>query len=315
MKKTSRLSRLAALPLPIAILFSLLLFPACPAALAQTEAPPVPANTPISALTEALSAACRQDAAEFSRYLTDSNSIAFNALSSDDRIALMERFILLDTRGRPLLTNNAEGHPQLRCEALDATEEFTFDTPLTHDNLAYIPTIVADAHNIRIGLVREDGNWKLLSLGLLLIDIPSLQKEWAAQMLEIHEQDAIDNLQGIAQAISTYQSAFGKLPKSLADLGPPKQGGVSPSAAKLLDASLASGESNGYKFRYRVITGADSQAPSFEIAAIPAQYGKTGNRSFLLDKDGKIHAADKKGALATPDDPLLSADASASPGP
>ncbi len=308
MKKTSRLAAL-----PLAILFSLLLFPACPAALAQTESALVPAATPISALTEALSAACRQNAAEFSHFLTDSNSIAFNALSSDDRIALMERFVLLDTRGRPLLTNNAEGRPQLRCEALDATEQFTFDTPLVHDNLAYIPAIVAAGHNIRIGLVREDGNWKLLSLGLLLIDIPSLQKEWAVQLLQIHEQDAIDTLQGIAQAISTYQNAFGKLPDTLAQLGPPKQGGVSPSAAKLLDASLASGDSNGYKFRYRVITGADSEAPSFEIAAIPAQYGKTGNRSFLFDKDGKIHAADKKGAVATTDDPVIPASDSANP--
>lgn len=308
MKKTSRLA-----VLPLAIVFWLPLFLACPAAHAQTEAPPVPAATPISALTEALSAACRQDAAEFSHFLTDSNSAAFNALSSDDRISLMERFVLVDTRGRPLLTNNAEGRPQLRCEALDSTEQFTFDTPLVHDNLAYIPAIVAAGHNIRIGLVREDGNWKLLSLGLLLIDIPSLQKEWAAQTLLIHEQDAIDALQGIAQAISTYQSAFGKLPDALADLGPPKQGGVSPNAAKLLDASLASGQSDGYKFRYRVVTGADSEAPSFEIAAIPAQYGKTGNRSFLFDKDGKIHAADKKGAVATTDDPIIPASESAGP--
>lgn len=306
MKKIPRLTAL-----PLAIFFSLLFFPVSAPLLAQTvTAPP---SAPVSALSEALSAACRQDSAQFAPYLTVSNAAAFNALSSDDRLALMERFVLLDTRGRPLLSTSVEGRPQLRCEALDATEQFTFGTPLVHDNLAYIPVTVAAEHTIRIGLVREDGNWKLLSLGLLLIDIPSLQKEWAAQTLQLHEQDAIDNLQGIAQAISTYQNAFGKLPDTLAELGPPKQGGVSPSAAKLLDASLASGKSNGYEFRYRVITGADSEAPSFEIAAIPAQYGKTGNRSFLFDKDGKIHAADKKGAIATADDPILPSSASAGP--
>lgn len=297
-------SRLTAAALPLAISLSLALFSFPPRAFAQTEAP-IPASGPISALTQALTAACQQNSAQFAPYLTDSNAAAFNALSADDRVALMERFVLLDARGRPLLSTSVEGHPQLRCEAIDATEQFTFGTPLVHDNLAYVPVTVAAGHNIRIGLVREDGNWKLLSLGLLLIDIPSLQKEWAAQTLKIHEQDAIDNLQGIAQAVSTYQTAFGKLPDTLAELGPPKQGGVSPTAAKLLDASLASGESDGYKFRYRVIAGDDSQAPAFEIAAIPAQYGKTGDRSFLLDKDGKIHAADKKGALATPDDPII----------
>lgn len=306
MKKISRLTAL-----PLAIFFSLLFFPACPAVLAQTVT--APASAPVSALTQALSAACRQDSAKFSPYLTDSNSAAFNALSSDDRLALMERFVLLDTLGRPLLSTSVEGRPQLRCEAIDATEQFTFGTPLVHDNLAYIPVTVAAEHTIRIGLVREDGNWKLLSLGLLLIDIPSLQKEWAAQLLKVNEQDAIDTLQGIAQAVSTYQSAFGKLPDTLAELGPPKSGGVSPNAAKLLDASLASGQSNGYRFRYRVVTAPDSQAPAFEIAAIPAQYGKTGDRSFLLDKDGKIHAADKKGAIATTDDPILPASESAAP--
>lgn len=295
--------RLAALPLAIAFLF----FTVVPHALAQT------APAPVSALTDALTAACQQNSAQFSPHLTDSNAAAFNALSPDDRVALMERFVLLDTRGRPLLSTSVDGRPQLRCEALDATEEFTFGTPLVHDNLAYIPVTVAAGHAIRIGLVREDGNWKLLSLGLLLIDIPSLQKEWAAQALKIHEQDAIDSLQAIAQAVSTYQTAFGKLPDSLAELGPPKQGGVSPSAAKLLDASLADGHSSGYKFRYRVITGADSDTPAFEIAAIPEQYGKTGDRSFLLDKDGKIHAADKKGAIATADDPLLPTQNSAGP--
>lgn len=306
MKKIARLT-----VLQFALFLAFLFFAADAPLLAQTAT--VPASAPVSALTEALSAACRQDAAKFAPYLTDSNAAAFNALSPDDRLSLMERFVLLDTRGRPLLSTSVEGQPQLRCEALDATEQFTFGSPLVHDNLAYIPVTVAAGHAIRIGLVREDGNWKLLSLGLLLIDIPSLQKEWAAQTLKIHEQDAIDALQGIAQAISTYQTAFGKLPDALAELGPPKQGGVSPSAAKLLDASLADGHSNGYNFRYRVITAADSDSPGFEIAAIPAQYGKTGDRSFLLDKDGKIHAADKKGAIATVDDPLLSASDSAVP--
>ena len=148
---------------------------------------------------------------------------------------------------------------------------------------------------------------------MLLIDIPQLQKQWDVQALRAREQFAFEALQDIAQAIETYQHAFGKLPESLAQLGPPAQGGVSPSAAKLVDATLAAGTSHGYKFRYRVTTVAGSENPQFEVAAVPEQYGKTGNRSFLLDADGKIHAADKHGAVATTDDPVVTGQDSGAP--
>jgi hypothetical protein len=35
---------------------------------------------------------------------------------------------------------------------------------------------------------------------------------------------------------------------------------------------------------------------------MPEDYGKTGKRSFLLDSDGKIHAADRHGQIATLED-------------
>ncbi|MGB6482457.1 MAG: hypothetical protein WBE86_03105 [Candidatus Acidiferrales bacterium] len=296
------------IPVLEAVLLALLL---CPCLLAQSQ--PAADSDPTPALTAALSAACREDSAKFSVYLTVANSAAFNKLPSDERISLMERFVLLDTPGRPLLSTSTDGRQELRCEATDATQEFTLGAPRVHDNLAYVDITIATGETIRVGLVREDGNWKLLSLGLLLIDIPALQKEWDVQALKAREQSAIDALQDIAQAVETYQRAFGKLPDSLAQLGPPAQGGVSPSAAKLIDAALAAGANNGYKFRYRVVTPAGSENPGFEIAALPEQYGKSGNRSFLLDKDGKVHGADKKGAVATADDPVVTGEDAGTP--
>lgn len=293
----NRISRFAI----FAIVF--LLFLPYPQLFAQSQ--PAADSDPTPALTAVLGAACRQDPAKFSPYLTAANSAAFNKLSSDERLSLMERFVLLDTPGRPLLSNSATGLSVLRCEATDATQEFTFGLPSVHDNLAYIPLTVATGQTIRVGLVREDGGWKVLSLGLLLIDIPELRKQWDVEALKAREQSAIDTLADLAQAIGTYQRAFNKLPESLAQLGPPAQGGVSPSAAKLIDGGLAAGTHNGYKFRYRVVTPTDSENPAFEVAAVPEQYGKTGSRSFLLDADGKIHGADKHGAVATVDDPIV----------
>jgi hypothetical protein len=299
---------------PLVILFLLALF-LSPRIFASQSSPPANDADPAPALMAALGAACRQDAAKFSEYLTvaNSNAAAFNKLPADERISFMERFVLLDTPGRPLLSTSTEGRQQMRCEATDATQEFTFGASSVHDNLANIDVTIATGETIRVGLVREDGGWKLLSLGLLLIDIPELQKQWDVQALKAREQSAIDTLQDLSQAIDTYQRAFGKLPDSLAQLGPPAKGGVSPAAAKLVDAPLASGENNGYKFRYRVVTPADSESPGFEIAALPDEYGKTGNRSFLLDKDGKIHGADKHGALATADDPLVTSQETSGP--
>lgn len=285
--------------------------PAAPAeaASALTAAP----SGPASALSAALSAACRQDSADFSAYLTDANAAAFRNLSANDRLSIMERFVLIDTKGRPLLSTNLQGQQFFICEGGDSSQKFTLGASQVHDHLAYIPLTSSGGETVKFGLVREDGNWKLLSIGLLLIDIPQLQKEWAAQDLKIREQSAIETLRGLANAVSRYNDAFGKLPQNLAQLGPPDATGISPNGAKLISAKLASGVHDGYEFRYRSYVPAGSQTSVFEIAATPVQYGKTGKRSFLLDQHGYIHAADHKGALATTEDPLVPVGAASTP--
>lgn len=277
------------------------------AAQTQQTAQPDPAE----ALHAALAAACKANEADFANYLTDENAAAFHKLPADERTGIMKRFVLVETAGRPLLSSDEQGHEILRCEATGASAEFRFGAARVHGNLAYVPVTVAGQNAIQFGLVREDSKWKLLSLGLLLIDIPQLQKEWGAQALESREQGAIDTLQNLAEAIDTYKQAFGKLPDSLAQLGPAKDG-ISPDAAKLIDAELAAGNKNGYKFRYRV-AAADGGETGFEIAAIPAEYGKSGKKSFLRDTNGKIHAADKHGAVVTVDDPIVTARNSGAP--
>jgi hypothetical protein len=43
----------------------------------------------------------------------------------------------------------------------------------------------------------------------------------------------------------------------------------------------------------------------FEVSATPKSYGKTGRRSFYLDQKSQMHAADRGGEPATPDDPVV----------
>lgn len=299
--------RATANTLALAMMMTLL---AAPGLLAQTQQ--AAQTDPVEALNNALVAACKENESDFANHLTDENAAAFQKLPPDERTGVMKRFVLLDAPGRPLLASDNQGREILRCEATDASMEFRFGAARVHENLAYIPVTLTGQDAIQFGLVREDNRWKLLSLGLLLIDIPQLQKQWAAQDIENREKGAIDTLQNLAQAIDTYKQAFGKLPDSLAQLGPAKDG-ISPQGAKLIDADLAAGSENGYKFRYRVAATPDTGEPGFEIAAIPAEYGKSGKKSFLLDTQGKIHAADKHGAVATANDPIATSKDSGTP--
>ena len=277
---------------------------------------PVSAN-PETALSGALSAACRQDPAAFKNFLTSDNAAAYRALPAPQRTALMKRFVLLEDPGRPLLSTSATGHPVIRCEAPGISTEMRFGETRSRENLAFIsmeiPLPGEPSRSIAFGLVREGGSWKLLSVGLILLDIPSMAKQWEQADLEAREDDAIAALRKIATALETYRRAYGKLPDALEPLGPAPIGGISPEAAGLVDAELSAGIKNGYAIRYRIIPPDGNmpeedanQAAKFELAATPVEYGKSGRRSFFLDSGGILRGADKRGAVANSADSRIS---------
>jgi len=260
---------------------------------------------PAAALSAALSAACRASQAQFANYLTADNAAAFRELSVDQRTAFLERFSLSDEPGKLLISSDAQNHTVLRCVAPAGTAEFRFGDVRIRENLAFIPVNAVNSQQTEFGLVRENGGWKLLTLGLVLLDIPQLSKQWAEADLTAREDAAIENLRGVADAIHTYRSAWGKLPESLVQLGPAPKDEISPELASLVNERLAAGNAGGYRFRYRIVPAEQEGEESFELAAMPDSYGKTGRRSFLLDSSGKIHAADRHGAVATLEDTLL----------
>jgi len=260
---------------------------------------------PASALSSALTAACRGNETQFANYLTADNAPAFRALPRDQRSDLLKRFSLIDDPGKPLLSTDAQNHIVLRCEDPGRSVEFRFGEARVRENLAFIPVTVVDSQQAQFGLVRENGGWRILSLGLVLLDIPELSKQWAEQDVAEREDAIVAALHGFTDAIQRYKRAFGKLPDSLAQMGPAEPGQISPEQASLVSKELAAGAAGGYHFRYRVISTADPNNQTFELAATPDDYGKTGRRSFFQDGAGRIHAADKHGAAATSDDPSL----------
>ncbi len=101
-------------------------------------------------------------------------------------------------------------------------------------------------------------------------------------LLGAAELAVVREMQAINQAQVQYQSQFGGYAASLAELGPPVSGIPGPKAAKLIPASLASGEKDGYVFDLR-------RAPSgFTVHANPKVFGSTGRRTFYLDEDGIV---------------------------
>jgi hypothetical protein len=269
---------------------------------------------PSAALKAVLSAACSQNQAEFVRFLTARNKEAFFRMSPPARVALMKRFVLLNEPGKPTASANPGGRPVVRCQTPDVTTEMQIGGADLRDNVAFLPmevreatdTTVGGAHQITMGLVREDGEWKLLSLGLLLLDLPALEVEWDVAEMEATEGSAIEAMNKVAGAIEAYRGKYLRLPESLANLGPPLHSAANGEAAGLLDSELATGMKNGYAIRYVIVGASTLGAPAkYELAATPLRYGRTGRRSFFRDSGGALHAADRQGAVGSQADPKL----------
>jgi hypothetical protein len=261
-----------------------------------------------------LSAACSQTQTDFARFLTARSKEAFARMTPSARVAFMKRFVLLNEPGKANTSTNPAGRPIVRCQTPAVTTEMQIGGAEFRDNIAFLPmevreatdTTGANVHQITMGFVREDGQWKMLSLGLLLLDLPSLELEWdTAEMVET-ERGALDALKSIAGAVEAYRRKFSRLPESLANLGPPVHGAPNADAAALLDSDLATGMQNGYAFRYVIVGASTLGAPAkYELAATPLQYGRTGQRSFFRDSSGVLHAANRKGAIGSEADPKV----------
>ena len=272
-----------------------------------------PPGSPAAALRDAISAACSQSEQAFAKFLTARNADTFAHLTPSARVALMKRFVLLNEPGKPSLLPSPSGRPTVHCQTPAGAAELQIGGAETADNLAFLPVEVRDATDtvgnstvhVKMGMVREGGEWRLLSVGLLLLDLPTLAFEWDAAEMDSTEHAAIEALKKIAEAVETYRRTYSRLPESLVKLAPPKTGAAaSPDAAGLLEAELASGVRNGYKFRYVISGGNTIGAPArYEIAATPEVYGRTGRRSFFRDLNGGLHGADRQGAVGSAVDP------------
>jgi hypothetical protein len=279
---------------------------------AGPASPPSASSGPSTALRNVLVAACSQNQTEFENLLTVRNQEAFSRMTPSARIALMKRFVLLNEPGKATSSLNPSGRPIVRCTTPSVTTEMQLGGVELRDNLAFLPMELRDvtdssgasAREINVGLVREDGEWKLLSLGILFLDLPALETEWDEAEIETTEKSALQAVKEIADAVESYRKKYGRLPDSLANLGQHVHGAPSSEAGGFLDSDLANGVKNGYAFRYVIVGASNLGAPAkFELSATPLRYGRTGRKSFFRDSSGGLHAADRQGAVGDVSDP------------
>jgi len=298
----------------LTVLTLLALMPPVGHAQARTAAPAKP--DPAAALAATLTAACRQDQTAFAAHLTVQTAGVFRQLPEPQRAKLLGRLVLLEAPGKALLSSSGDGRTVVRCESGGIVTEMRFGAAEIQENLAFVavdaPRAGEATRSIRFGLVWEAGEWRLLSVGLLLLDLPVMAQEWVESDLRASEVAAVASMRKIADALRIYQRGFDRLPEALEQLGPAPRGDISPERAALLDESLAAGQSGYYRFRYVIVPAAGTadeserdKSAGFALAATPVQYGQAGRRSFYLDSNGVLRGADKHGEVATSSDPRI----------
>ena len=130
---------------------------------------------------------------------------------------------------------------------------------------------------IKIGIIGA------MILIIVAITVPSLLRAGGAQK----EVSAIGTLKMLNMACAEYSTTFTQYPAALSDLQKGAGGGLSSTAADLIDSSLASGTKDGYVFTY--VRGDGGMG--YTLTAHPAKTHQTEARYFYTDQSGTIRFA------------------------
>ncbi len=145
----------------------------------------------------------RQDTTKFPDYLTTNNAAFYKQLAPAQQVAILRRLVLLDDPGRALLSARDDGTTEIRCETKAVTRQIHLSKPRTDQNISFVPIDVKPDRQVDFGLLATKDGWKLLSIGVLMLDFAQLQPEWEAQDMADREEVATGALYKICAAIDT----------------------------------------------------------------------------------------------------------------
>jgi hypothetical protein len=112
----------------------------------------------------------------------------------------------------------------------------------------------------------------------------------------LNERFVIESLQTIHGAHMTYSATTGN-----GNYG----SNLDLLEAEFIDEVLAGGSKYGYYFMFYKSLQTPTAPAKFHVTATPQNYGKAGKMSFYIDETGEIHGADRNGAAATANDPIV----------
>lgn len=118
---------------------------------------------------------------------------------------------------------------------------------------------------------------------------------------------AVGSLRSIHTSQVTYAATYEKgFARTLAQLGPPPAGPpATEQASDLIDAVLATGEKDGYRFTLVAgTTDARGQVVTYTLIARPVRYGTTGRRGFFTDDSGVVRSTNEDRAATAQDRPI-----------
>ena len=149
---------------------------------------------------------------------------------------------------------------------------------------------------LRNPLPQAEEGFTLIELLIVMSVILILMTLALPQLLKVHKQADETSAEASVRAIGTsetqYASAYpaNGFSCSLAALGgTPGTGAPSPQAAQMVDPGLATGQKSGYLFNItnctKVTVNNTDMYTGYEITAVPASVGKSGDRGFCMDEN------------------------------
>lgn len=143
----------------------------------------------------------------------------------------------------------------------------------------------------------------LIVIAVILILMLMAMKTIGSMKIRANEVSAINSLRVITQSEIEYDSTYpanGYACDLKALGGVPGSGLPTPTAAQLLDNDLAtSGYKSGYYFKIsnceKVTVNGTDRITGYQLTAVPAAPGKTGNRGFCTDQYGSAPKYDPTG--------------------
>lgn len=145
----------------------------------------------------------------------------------------------------------------------------------------------------------------VLAIAAALVWMNIVRPNLLKSKMVAEQNSAVDSLRAIYTAEVTYSTTYEHgYSSSLAQLGPPKSGHDTASAAGLVNDQLSNGTKAGYEFTYRPAPPHNGEIYRYTVNADPVGQAMTGAAHYYVDISGVIRSnATKKAGPSDPEIP------------